>query len=806
MTNLTRHRDLFRSRPHKSAKLKAWFHSTRASAKAAVLRLTLPKSRPSKPCLVPDASAVSTLAVSPRPTPNTPLIPSKSTSTVTVTPSSITDATTIRPVSTTSNSKNPPMRDSGVVLPPEDYPISVTSEGEGRKSTSRPNEGTPAPEPKSLSVKAAPFGPSPAGPSPADPPSRADTKAAFAAAIRRLGRCQPQSRPRLHLFTIVLQLMLDKALTPAGTTALGPYARDSKSPWGANSPLHCFDTPTLMRMLSPLLEQKKVLSTAYDKSFDICRSLARVPSLSYTVFTVSLDPALFLPDEEYGYPPLPPYSEATCPVNAAPKPERAPNGGKRPAPTGQKRPQPSPDPQGEDRKRRRPDNGAKKKRVRVNDEDEDDDGDERRTNQPHTIPSLQGEDGRDFACPFYKHDPLTHRICLFRQTLTGTNYVKQHLRRYHLPPMHCPSCGRVFGLQSDLDGHIRERTCEQREFTHPGLTQTQQEALKRVPREGSPKERWYKMWDIIFPNAPRPASPYVSDPWIEVIENSFALWEEQGGVERLRGNDGTNLSAFGQGAQEPAEMWQAIRADMVAAAERLIHPQTDLDGQTAGQLLENQSGPGSFSSYGMVSRHNNPSSTQGQAGTGTIPTPARDGRDPPVFLAPTSVPADPGMYGPAVTSSATGYGMGYGSGVGSRVAQAGYAPRSFQYNPYWPGGFQGGMTGDLSFATDLQPFGSGYDASVIDPFPTLPGRQAPGMLRSASTRSAAEGAGMRTMRGGGVRNLPGARGLPGAGLMTPGQGQGRAQGQGGVQGGQTQVGGDEDFEAFGDFVYDAQLE
>lgn len=123
---------------------------------------------------------------------------------------------------------------------------------------------------------------------------------------------------------------------------------------------------------------------------------------------------------------------------------------------------------------------------------------------------------RTFGCPYYKHDPSQHKWCMMRQTLTAVNYVKQHIRRHHQQPIHCPVCGDTFKTKITRDEHIKEGSCELREFTHEGLTQYELEALDRVSRRVTQSERWNQIWDILFPGEPRPDSPYVDDPVEEI--------------------------------------------------------------------------------------------------------------------------------------------------------------------------------------------------------------------------------------------------------------------------------------------------
>lgn len=145
---------------------------------------------------------------------------------------------------------------------------------------------------------------------------------------------------------------------------------------------------------------------------------------------------------------------------------------------------------------------------------------------------------RLFGCPFYKRDPVKYLFCMMRQTLTGTNYVKQHLVRYHRPPIHCPTCGEVFQQKSARDAHIEKNTCARREFKLEGMNLEQQEALRRTSRFAGHEERWYQIWDILFPGEPRPESPYVDDA-LEEIGRVYLkqLNQQQPGTAQVLGPD-----------------------------------------------------------------------------------------------------------------------------------------------------------------------------------------------------------------------------------------------------------------------------
>ncbi len=132
---------------------------------------------------------------------------------------------------------------------------------------------------------------------------------------------------------------------------------------------------------------------------------------------------------------------------------------------------------------------------------------------------------RLFGCPFYKYNPIQHKDCLLRNRLTETSFVVQHLARSHKSqPIHCPICGEMFDRRNDCDDHIRLQSCERRIFHHKGLTEDQLNHL-REPRRGlNEADRWYRLWNIIFPNILPPDSPYVGTEYEEMIGVIRRAW------------------------------------------------------------------------------------------------------------------------------------------------------------------------------------------------------------------------------------------------------------------------------------------
>jgi hypothetical protein len=83
----------------------------------------------------------------------------------------------------------------------------------------------------------------------------------------------------------------------------------------------------------------------------------------------------------------------------------------------------------------------------------------------------QPADRLELACPFFKRYPIRHSKCI-RYTLTRTSDVAQHLRRRH--------------------------------------NEEAKKVKNRGRRGATVEERWYIIWDALFPGQPRPAVPYIN--------------------------------------------------------------------------------------------------------------------------------------------------------------------------------------------------------------------------------------------------------------------------------------------------------
>jgi hypothetical protein len=105
--------------------------------------------------------------------------------------------------------------------------------------------------------------------------------------------------------------------------------------------------------------------------------------------------------------------------------------------------------------------------------------------------------------------------CVEHYYLKDTPAVVQHLERRHTAPIRCPICAEEFVSRSDWNVHIVQRACVEAPAIDVGGVTEDQFTLLR-DRKGRPewrslseRDRWYVIYDILFPNTPRPASPYV---------------------------------------------------------------------------------------------------------------------------------------------------------------------------------------------------------------------------------------------------------------------------------------------------------
>lgn len=89
------------------------------------------------------------------------------------------------------------------------------------------------------------------------------------------------------------------------------------------------------------------------------------------------------------------------------------------------------------------------------------------------------------GCPFYKYDPIKFHSCVTAR-YDSIARLRQHIARAH----------------------------------------NQFELSRSAGRSGDRREKWYGIWDALFPGVPQPASPYVNDVVTELTQVVFSKWLE----------------------------------------------------------------------------------------------------------------------------------------------------------------------------------------------------------------------------------------------------------------------------------------
>ncbi|KAK4221209.1 hypothetical protein QBC38DRAFT_492532 [Podospora fimiseda] len=129
--------------------------------------------------------------------------------------------------------------------------------------------------------------------------------------------------------------------------------------------------------------------------------------------------------------------------------------------------------------------------------------------------SDSGGRARAWACPFFKHNKHQHQDCRAKRFRHIAD-VRLHLQRCHSePPVHCPTCKRVFqgsNKRRKRDDHIVERQCPvNNQASLIRVTPELSGRLHGMSNYGADSEerRWYSIWEELFGrNTPYPDSCY----------------------------------------------------------------------------------------------------------------------------------------------------------------------------------------------------------------------------------------------------------------------------------------------------------
>lgn len=218
-----------------------------------------------------------------------------------------------------------------------------------------------------------------------------------------------------------------------------------------------------------------------------------------------------------------------------------------------------------------------RKRPRDGDENEDaKDGRNPRKKSSKT----QGPESaaRSLACPFWKLDPTKHAKC-FKRKLSKISYVKQHLQLVHAPEFYCQRCLDVFENEQNLEAHtsaLNVACTRDGSKSLNGITYQQRGKLAFKSKvQLSESDRWFVIWDIVFPKNPRPASAYVDQSLSEDLCHFVDFFQAQGRrilSETIQSGSFPSVSAgdpclatllpelFSRGFDQVHENWLATRS------------------------------------------------------------------------------------------------------------------------------------------------------------------------------------------------------------------------------------------------------
>ncbi len=161
------------------------------------------------------------------------------------------------------------------------------------------------------------------------------------------------------------------------------------------------------------------------------------------------------------------------------------------------------------------------------------------------------------ACPFYRFDPLRYHSCMWELELPNMNTLKQHVIVDHRLPEYCPVCHACFNSAANRDHHIIARSCIEREAPAGLLVGVSEDQVEKLSWRDSGKkwkpktilgedfrgkvakrqrrtfarteeDRWFRVWEILFPDVPRPESAYLSAPREREAAAMRRFWRKAG--------------------------------------------------------------------------------------------------------------------------------------------------------------------------------------------------------------------------------------------------------------------------------------
>lgn len=147
---------------------------------------------------------------------------------------------------------------------------------------------------------------------------------------------------------------------------------------------------------------------------------------------------------------------------------------------------------------------------------------------PENSSSGKAGEGKCLACPFYVKNPFKYFECRPREPskTRSSNMFKpdrladltQHFGRTHTATsLRCSTCGMEFegkNQQGNFEKHCRQAgaACQRTAYVEAGVSLYEMEQIKNLVKGASPKDRWNKIWHILFGKEAQPPR-LKSAPW-----------------------------------------------------------------------------------------------------------------------------------------------------------------------------------------------------------------------------------------------------------------------------------------------------
>ncbi|KAI0460075.1 hypothetical protein F5B21DRAFT_453141 [Xylaria acuta] len=173
--------------------------------------------------------------------------------------------------------------------------------------------------------------------------------------------------------------------------------------------------------------------------------------------------------------------------------------------------------------------GSLQKR-KLNQRDEDDKDDDIREGRHSKKSRYETEpEQKLFACPFWKINSIKYQACFQLKLLTSSR-VKQHLNRNHIPRFYCQVCYLLFTDDKMQESHVIQRACNRELGARlDGILPEQQYQLSRKPKSAlTEKEKWFRIWEILFPEEKPPLSPYIDSRLADCCARFREHWQNRG--------------------------------------------------------------------------------------------------------------------------------------------------------------------------------------------------------------------------------------------------------------------------------------